>query len=143
MASAEYQTFFREEVAFGIIPKVKSYGVEAPLVMATVEDFGSDGKEFTFIVRGAATLSVPLNDRRPENIPFPVNHPCHIGFDIVVHLQRDALAEVAVVSDTFIIVCQPPFRIPGGRQQSAQLLALEQVGVLPVFLYFLLSVTEE
>ena len=115
MATAENQSFFGEKMTFRIISQIEGNRVETTFVVTALQYFRSDGKEFTLVVRGAAAFGVPLDYRRPEYVPFSINHPCDVRLYVVIYLQRDTLAEIFISFDTFIIIFQPPFRVAGCR----------------------------
>jgi len=117
-------------MAVGIIPEIDGDGVETAFVMTPFQDFGRDGKEFAFVVRGAAAFCVPPHDRRPEDILFSVYHTGDVWLQVVIRLQGNPLTKVCISPDVFVAVFQTPFCIPGGRQKGLQLLVLNGVCIL-------------
>ena len=99
----------------GSVSEIDGDSVEAAFIMAPSQDFRGDGEEFAFVVRGAAAFRVPPDDRRPEYIPFSVNHTGDVWLYIVVSLQGDAPAKVGISLNAFVVIFQAPLSVAGGR----------------------------
>ena len=130
VASAQYQSFAGKKVAVWIIPEVDGNGIETAFVMASFQDFGRDGKEFAFVVRGAAAFCVPPHDRRPEDILFSVYHADDVWLYIVISLQGNPFTKICISLNTFVVVFQAPLSVFGSGQKRLQLFALDGICIL-------------
>ena len=137
VASAQNQSFAREESAFGVLTQVEGYGVLTASIVRVVQRFLADGQEFAFVVRRTRRLGKPAYLRRPQQVLLSGPQAGYVGLYFFISLYRQSVLEVFVSAYGAEVVLPAPFR-PGGLADKAhQHTVLYFSGISGIQVYFL------